>query len=214
MGRAGVLAGARLLLSDGVLFRPFLLGLAAGEMAFQALVVVFLVAAATLYDGDPGLVGCFLGAFGLGAAVGTLGVVPALARFASFPMAAVSLAAQSALLWLLVPVLPPPGVVGVMFGLGLANPFANAPVSGLLTVRTPPHLRTQALAAFMTVVMAAGPIGLLVGGAALERFGPVPVFGAIAVLATLAYGFAIRVLLRSWRRERGAAAERRVDAVG
>lgn len=197
----GVWDGVRFLLRDRF-FRPLLGGVAAGEVAFQALFVALPVAVVQVYGGDPRLLGWFLGMFGLGAVVGTLVAVPVLDRVQPFPTAATALVVQFALLWLLPFGLPAAGVMATMFAIGLSNPFANAPLFSALTVRVPVRLRAQVMAASMTMVMLAGPLGLTTGGAALERFGPTPVFGVIATVATVSYGFVALILVRTWQRER------------
>lgn len=212
VGANGVLDGVRFLLRDRF-FRPLLGGVAAGEVAFQALFVALPVAVVQVYGGDPRLLGWFLGAFGLGAVIGTVVAVPVLERSEPFPTAAAALVAQFALLWLLPLDLPAMGVAATMFAIGLSNPFANAPLFSALTVRVPVRLRAQVMAAAMTLVMLAGPLGLTTGGAALERFGPTPVFTAIAALASVSYAFVVLVILRTWRRERAQAAEAAQEAV-
>lgn len=199
----GLLDGLRFLLRDQF-FRPLLGGVAAGEVAFQALFVALPVAVVQVHGGDPRLLGWFLGMFGLGAVAGTLVAVPVLDRVAPFPTAAAALVVQVALLWLLPLGLPAVGVMATMFAIGLSNPFANAPLFSALTVRVPVRLRAQIMASSMTLVMLAGPLGLTTGGAALERLGPTPVFAAIAALATVSYGFVALILVRTWRRERVA----------
>jgi MFS family permease len=207
---SGTLDGVRFLLRDRF-FRPLIGGIACGELAFQALFVALPVAVVRVYGGDPRWVGWFLGAFGLGAVLGTMATIPALERIAPFPMAAAALVSTCGLLWLLPLGMPPIGVAGTMFGIGLANPFAQAPLFGVLTVRVPARLRAQVMAASMTLIMLAGPVGLTTGGATLEWYGATPVFTAIAAIVSASYAVVVALVLRDWSRERATTAVRTRD---
>jgi hypothetical protein len=92
----------------------------------------------------------------------------------------------------------PAAVVGVaLLFLGLCNGLAAAPLFGILTARTPPHLRAKVITANVTLGMLAGPLGLAVAGPALQELGTQPVLTAIAVVwTTAAFAFVLIALRR------------------
>jgi hypothetical protein len=62
-------------------------------------------------------------------------------------------------------VVPPwPAAAAVIAVFGFFTPLINAPVIGVLTVRTPPALRPKVMTAVMTVATVAGPLGFLAAG--------------------------------------------------
>ena len=67
-----------------------------------------------------------------------------------------------------------------LFVSAIFGPLVNAPLLGVLTTRTPTGLRPKVMTALITFAMLAGPVGLLVAGPLLERFGPHAVFGVVA----------------------------------
>ena len=196
-----VLDGVRFLLKNRLLSR-LTFGHTVTEMAFQGLFAALPVAVLVRYGGDPRLAGLFLASFGGGAVVGTIAVIPVVARVAPLLLAGLSAALGCVFPWLLA-FDPPPWLVATTLALvGLNNPFHIAPLNSVMTLRSPPALRAQVLAASFTIILIAGPLGLILAGPALERFGPDPVFTAIAALATVGYGSAAIVCLGTWRRER------------
>ena len=52
------------------------------------------------------------------------------------------------------------------------SPLVNAPLIGVITMRTPEALRAKVMTAVLTTALLAGPIGLLVAGPLLESWGP------------------------------------------
>ena len=58
-------------------------------------------------------------------------------------------------------------VVSALFG-----PLINAPLIGVITMRTPEALRPKVMTAVITAAMLASPIGLLIAGPLLEWLGP------------------------------------------
>jgi predicted permease len=76
------------------------------------------------------------------------------------------------------------------------TPLVNAPVIGILTVRTPAELRPKVLTAVMTVATMAGPFGFLAAGYALQHVALGSFFiglPALLMLGSLAFA---AVLLR------------------
>jgi hypothetical protein len=72
----------------------------------------------------------------------------------------------------------------------------NAPILGVLTVRTPKELRPKVMTAVMTVATMAGPLGFIAAGFALRYISLSALFVVLPGLLTLGgLGFAA-VLLR------------------
>ena len=65
--------------------------------------------------------------------------------------------------------------VGSIFG-----PLVNAPLLGVLTMRTPQALRPKVMTGVLTMALLAGPIGLVVVGPLLQNWGPRPVLLLVA----------------------------------
>jgi predicted permease len=77
------------------------------------------------------------------------------------------------------------------------SPLVNAPIIGILTVRTPAALRPKVMSAVMTVALLAGPVGYLAAGQAISRISIYTLFLIIAAALTAgSVAFAL-VLLRN-----------------
>jgi dipeptide/tripeptide permease len=97
-------------------------------------------------------------------------------------------------LWVLAIDLPWPLVLIVLAAFGVFAPLVNAPVLGILTVRTPAALRPKVMTAVMTITSLIGPLGFLAVGLALQHVGMKVVFLAIAAGFTAgAIGFSVAV---------------------
>jgi hypothetical protein len=103
--------------------------------------------------------------------------------------------------------LPAAAVIAVLFVGAIFGPLVNAPLIGVLTMRTPEALRPKVMTGVITMALLAGPIGLLVVGPLLGSWGPRPVLLVVAVgqfLASLPFAF---VALRSGRHQAPVPAE-------
>jgi hypothetical protein len=79
---------------------------------------------------------------------------------------------------------------------GFTAPLVNAPIIGILTVRTPRALRPKVMTAVMTVASLAGPLGFVGAGEALHVVSLHTLFLVIAAsLSVASFAFAA-VLLR------------------
>jgi small neutral amino acid transporter SnatA (MarC family) len=111
-------------------------------------------------------------------------------------------------LWLLALDLPWPLVIVVLAAFGLCAPLVNAPVLGLLTVRTPEALRPKVMTAVMTLSLVIGPLGFLAVGQSLQYVGMSVLFLAIAA------GFTVGAIAFSAAVRRGdGPGEEKADAV-
>lgn len=160
----------------------FMLGLG---MLVEAALPVFVKQ--TLHAG-PAALGWLLGVWGAGATVGMV-VYGLAARRWNMRRGASLLTATGALsLAVWIPPLArtlPASLVG--FGAaGLADGPTSIMVATLLQAEAPEEMRGRVFSAFHAAVMAAGPIGLFVAGAVMERSGPLPVMLAVAAMCTAA----------------------------
>jgi hypothetical protein len=79
---------------------------------------------------------------------------------------------------------------------GFTAPLVNAPMIGILTVRTPQALRPKVMTAVMTVASLAGPLGFVGAGEALRVVSLHALFLIVAVSLSFASFFFAAVLLR------------------
>jgi MFS family permease len=175
----GVFAGVRFLLRDrllGPLSGSALVLNALGQMLVAALPVL----AYEHFGGSSRVAGAFFASFGAGAVVGMVIAMKLLPRVDPIRLGAVSLVALTLPIWFLLADLPAWGVVAALFVSALFGPLVNAPLIGVITMRTPEALRPKVMTAVITFAMLAGPLGLLAAGPLLQAFGPRTVFGIVA----------------------------------
>ena len=175
--RHGVLAGLRFLLGDRLL-AP----LAAVVVAFGFL-SAGLSAGLPFYAFDefdsPRIAGLFYAALGAGALVGSLVAVVAVRRMTPLRLSGLAMLAFTVPLWVL-PFIPPwPVVFVALFVATFFTPLINGPLIAVLTARTPDELRAMVMTAVISVNTLAAPLGFLVAGQVLERWGVVPLFTAV-----------------------------------
>lgn len=180
----GVLAGVRFIRGDHLLLVVAGTSLVINMFA-QMLVAALPVLAYEDFDGNPRVAGAFFAAFGVGAVVGSVLAVRLVPRFDPIRLGAAAFAAMTMPLWLLVLPLQAAGVVLVLAVSALFGPLINAPLIGVITMRTPEVLRPKVMTAVITAAMLASPIGLLIAGPLLEWLGPRSVFLLVACGETL-----------------------------
>lgn len=191
----GVLAGLRFLVRDRLLapigatmvvFGLFTAGLSAGLPVY----------AYDQFDGNSRIAGLFYAALGAGAIAGTVLAVLVVRRVAPLRLAAYGILAFSLPLWVM-PLLPPwPVVFVALFVAMLFTPLVNGPIIAVITARTPRELRPKVMTALISASTIAAPLGFLVAGQVLERWGVVTLFaGVVAGITWMAIVFAAIV----WR---------------
>ena len=202
--QSGVLAGVRFLLADRFLGPVSALIVATGFLG-AALSAGLPVYAFDEFDGSARIAGLFFAALGAGALVGSLVAVAAVRKVAPLRLAAVGIFGFTVPLWAL-PFLPPwPLVVVALFLAMLSAPLVNGPIFGVLTKRTPEDLRAKTLTAVVAINTVAAPLGYVVAGQILERWGVVPLFTVVVLGVTwVAIAFTAIVLRRG---DLGAAPE-------
>ena len=184
----GVLAGIRFLLRDRLLR---VLGFSAlvtnglGQMLSAGLTVL----AYEEFDSSK-VAGAFFAAFGIGAVLGSVVAVKIVARYDPLRLGATAFVALTLPVFALSLDLPVPAVMVALAASSFFGPLVNAPLIGVITVRTPEALRAKVMTSVLTMALLAGPLGLVVAGPLLESWGPRPVFLLVAtgqLLATIPF---------------------------
>jgi predicted MFS family arabinose efflux permease len=176
----GVLAGLRFLARDRLLapMAAVVVGFGFLGAGMSAGLPVYAYDA---FDGSSWIAGLFYSALGAGAVVGSVLAVFAVKRIAPLKLAAFGILAFSIPLWVL-PFLPPwPVVFVALFAAMLFTPLVNGPTLGVLTARTPETLRPKVMTAVISANTIAAPLGFLVAGQVIERWGVVPLFAAVVL---------------------------------
>jgi MFS family permease len=192
----GVLAGIRFLAHDPLL-GPLLLVACLVNMVAQGLIVGIQSLAYFHYGANAHVLGFLFGSFGVGALVGAL-VAQQLAQKADLlKLAAFAMLAMPLPLWLLGIATPWGAALVVVGAFAFFSPLVNAPIIGILTVRTPAALRPKVMSAVMTVALLAGPLGFLIAGQAVSRVSIYTLFLIIAAALTVGSVAFAFVLLRN-----------------
>jgi predicted MFS family arabinose efflux permease len=180
--RRGVLAGLRFVLRDGLL-GPLTVTVAGFGFIVSALSAALPVFAYEAFSSR--IAGLFYASLGAGALVGTICAVVFVRRIAPLKLAALGILAFAVPLWLL-PVAEQAWVVTVaLFVATFFTPLVNGPVMGVLTARTPEPLRPKVMTAIISLHTVAAPLGFLLAGQVLDRWGVDPVFFGVAAGVTL-----------------------------
>jgi MFS family permease len=179
----GLLAGIRFLAHDPLL-GPMLLCACLVNMVAQGLIVGINALAYFHYGANPHVAGFLFGAFGVGALLGAIVAQHVAQKVELLKLAAVAIALMPLPLWLLSIALPWAAAMVVLGAFAFFTPLVNAPIIGVLTVRTPPALRPKVMTAVMTVATLAGPLGFIGASQAIGRVSIYTVFFVIAAALT------------------------------
>ena len=189
----GVFAGVRFLMRDGLL-GPIMIAACVINFVAQGIVVGLQGIAYFRYDADAHVLGLLFGSFGVGALAGAA-TAQQLARKADLlKLAAVAIVAMPLPLFLLSVSMPWGAAMAVVGAFAFFAPLVNAPIVGVLTVRTPAALRPKVMTAVMTVASLAGPFGFLVAGIVLRYISLSTLFLVLPALLTLG-GLAFATIL-------------------
>ena len=187
--KTGVIAGVRFLFRDALL-RVWMLSITGINVVWSAFGVMFPVLVLERYGEHPEILGWILGAFGVGAIVGSVASFGVIARFDRIVLASWASAGQTAVIWLLFPDLPWPVVAAAAMVAGVFAPVLNSTVITTRTMRTPPFLRASVHAAAVTVALILAPLGALAAGPLLHLWGldaAIAVFLALNTLCGIAF---------------------------
>ena len=191
--RPKVLAGVRFLFQDRLL-GP-IAGVVVGFGFLSAGMSAGLVFYAYEEFDNPRIAGLFYAALGAGALVGSIAAVAAVRRVPPLRLSGLAIIAFSVPLWVLPFLLPWPIVFVALFTATFFTPLINGPLMAVLTARTPENLRAMAITAVISINTLAAPLGFLIAGQVLERWGVVPLFAAtVAGVTAMALVYSTIVL--------------------
>ena len=112
-------------------------------------------------------------------------------KVAPLRLSGLAILAFSIPMWVM-PFLPPwPVVFVALFVATFFTPLINGPLIAVLTARTPEALRALVITAVITINTLAMPLGFLVAGQVLERWGVAPLFlGTVVGITAMAVVYA------------------------
>jgi MFS family permease len=192
----GVLAGLRFLARDRLL-GPVLLAACGVNLVAQGLLVAVQGLAYFRYSENAHVVGYLFGAFGVGALLGAIVAQQLTQKVDLLKLAAVAIVAMPLPLWLLAVPMPWAAAGVVLACFGFFAPLVNAPIVGVLLVRTPAALRPKVMTSVLTVATLAGPIGFVAAAQALRYVSLTALFVAIAASLTAGGLVFAAVLMRN-----------------
>jgi predicted MFS family arabinose efflux permease len=192
----GLLAGLKFLAHDRLL-GPVMLAACGINLVAQGLIVAVQGLAYFRYGQDAHVVGYLFAAFGIGALAGAVVAQQLAAKVDLLKLAAIAIVAMPLPLWLMSVSMPWELAMLVLAAFGFFTPLVNAPLFGVLTVRTPAALRPKVITSLITVATLAGPLGFIAAGEALRYVSLTAVFVAIAAGLTVGGVVFATVLLRN-----------------
>jgi MFS family permease len=192
----GVLAGLQYVVRDRML-GPLIASVIVANMAGPAMSAGLTVLAYDNFGRSSKVGGLLFASIGAGALVGVVGVVKLLPHVRPLRLASAAFLVGALALWVLALAVPV-GVLSLALAVfGAATMLVNAPVIGVLTIRTPVALRAKVMAAVITVATVAGPVGAAVAGPLIQAHGARTLLALVAGAMTLsALCFGAVVLLR------------------
>jgi MFS family permease len=191
----GVFSGVKFLLGDSLL-GPVTIAACAINFVAQGIVLGVQGVAYFRYDANAHVLGFLFAGFGIGALAGAIVAQQLTQKVPLLKLAAVGIVALPLPLFLLSPRTSWPVAVLILAAFAFFVPLVNAPVVGILTIRTPAELRPKVLTAFMTVATMAGPFGFIAAGYALRHATIGSFFVGLPALLTLGGIAFASVLLR------------------
>ncbi len=191
----GMLSGVKFLFGDSLL-GPITIAACVINFVAQGIIIGVEAIAWFRYDQSGHVLGYLFAGFGIGALAGALVAQQASQKVPLLKLAAVAIVAMPLPLFFLSPSTAWPVAVVIVAAFGFFVPLVNAPIVGLLLLRTPVELRPKVVTGFMTVATMAGPFGFIAAGFLLRRVSINSFFiGLPALLLVGSLGFAA-VLLR------------------
>ncbi len=164
----GVFSGVKFLLGDSLL-GPIVIAACVINFVAQGIVLGVQGIAFFRYDANAYVLGFLFAGFGVGALAGAIVAQQATQKVPLLKLAAFGIVALPLPLFLLSPTTSWPVAVLILAAFAFFVPLVNAPVVGILTIRTPAELRPKVMTAFMTVATMAGPFGFIAAGYALRH---------------------------------------------
>lgn len=161
-------AGVKFLFGDSLL-GPITIAACVINFVAQGIILGVQGVAFFRYDADAHVLGFLFAGFGVGALAGAVVAQQVTQKVPLLKLAAVAIVAMPLPLFLLSPTTPWPVATLIIGVFAFFVPLVNAPIVGLLTMRTPAELRPKAFTGFMTVATMAGPFGFITAGYLLRH---------------------------------------------
>lgn len=166
------------------LLRTLVVLVAVGNLIYNALILAMIVRAQDL-SASPAAIGLLLGTFGVGALIGAL-AAPAIQRRVRPNVVMIGWLWATALQLVVFAAAPNLWVLGAAALAGTAvGPIFNVVLAAYRYALTPDRLQGRASSVLRLVAWGTIPIGALVGGFSVERFGAVATFVGLAALGVL-----------------------------
>jgi len=194
----GLLSGVKYLFGDSLL-RSITLAACVINFVAQGIILGLQAVAWFRYHESGHVLGFLFAGFGVGAFAGAIVAQQATQKVPLLKLAAVGIVAMPVPLFLLSPTTPWPAALVIVAAFGFFVPLVNAPIGGLVLVRTPVELRPKVATAFMTLATMAGPLGFIAAGYALRHVALGHFFIALPALLMLGGLAFAGVLLRQQR---------------
>jgi predicted MFS family arabinose efflux permease len=191
----GVFSGLKFLLGDSLL-GPMVIAACAINFVAQGIVLGVQAIDYFRYHASGHVVGILFAGFGIGALAGAIVAQQLTQKVPLLKLAAVAIVAMPLPLFLLSPTTPWPAATIIIAAFAFFTPLVNAPVIGILTVRTPVELRPKVMTAVMTVATMAGPFGFIAAGYLLQHVAIASFFIGLPALLTLGSLLFAAALLR------------------
>ncbi len=185
----------KFLLGDSLL-GPIMIAACAINFVAQGIILGVQGVAYFRYHADAHVLGFLFAGFGVGALAGAIVAQQATQKVPLLKLAALAIVAMPLPLFLLSPTTPWPAAAVIIGAFAFFTPLVNAPIIGILTVRTPAELRPKVMTAVMTVATMAGPFGFIAAGYILRHVALGPFFVGLPALLTLGGLLFAAVLLR------------------
>jgi MFS family permease len=175
----GLFAGLKYVVHDRLL-GPTLVAASFINFVAQGLIVMLPVLVLRRYDADPKILGFLFAAFGAGALIGSIWVSQIVRKVSLVKLARLGILGMAPPLWFLPIHMPWPAVAVLLAAFAFSSPVVNAPIIGIITVRTPAALRPKVITAVITIASLIGPLGFLAVGESLQYVSIDAIFIAIA----------------------------------
>jgi len=191
----GILSGLKFLMADSLL-GPLMIAACVINFVAQGIILGVQAIDYFRYGASSYDIAFLFGGFGVGAVLGSVVAQQVTQKVPLLKLAAVAIVCMPLPLFLLAPHTPWFVATVIIAAFAFFTPLVNAPVIGILTVRTPPELRPKVMTAVMTVASMAGPFGFIAAGYLLRHVALGPFFVGLSALLTLGGLAMAAVLLR------------------
>ena len=177
--------GVRFLVRDSLLriWIPFFV---AGDAAWQAFFAAVPVLVIERFGARATIAGLLFAGFGAGALIGNfLSFRFFVHKFDGLLLVALTVPLQAAPLWILTLDVGAPVMFAAILVSGIGNGICNPSIHTIFTLRMPVAIRAKAMSAMGAIWGIGTPLGLVVAGPVLAKFGAWPVLVGFAAVQTV-----------------------------